>query len=233
MGPAAIGLALTGIGTGASLIGQQQQRKSIKKANKEQRAQDAFQSLLSLTAGGGPVAPQPIRAAPGIDVGGAIGNIGSAVTGFANTKVAQNAAQQLRDFQQKQFAEKTRATSAAEGLKSRGLDIKQAFNEVIGAAAKTRAAAAGGKTTGNISQTKAADILFGVDEFGAPKFSIPEFLRERLETRDPLFVPPDGFDAAPALPPKPKRSDQSSLVKFFSSLFKDEQEPEDVLGLGF
>lgn len=219
MGLAAAGLVLSAIGTGAGLIGQQQNRKSIKRANKAQREKDAFQNLLSITGGGGPVAGQPISAAPAIDIGGAIGDIGSAVTGFANQQTADDAATQLRDFQERQFTESKRATSASEGFKASSLEIEKLFKEIVGQAQKTRA----GKPASGLTPTfkQSFDMLQGESN---QTFDLINAMRAMKGEK------PFDFGTNAEIPDAFKK-ELFSIHPQLSKLFPDEE--EDVLGLGF
>jgi len=82
MDPLTLSLALGGVGTGLNLFGQRKARKEAKKAQAEQRKEDALYNLMAVAGGQGISKPSPISSLPQVDVGSALIQLGQLANSY-------------------------------------------------------------------------------------------------------------------------------------------------------
>jgi len=112
MGLAGAGLALSALGTGASVYGQSKARKSAKRAQAANAKQDAWSNLQNVVAGGSGIRRTPVEPLPQVNWGGALANIGSLLGQKHEADLAADRAEWDRAFKAGELATKTPEDSA-------------------------------------------------------------------------------------------------------------------------
>ncbi len=91
-------------GTGMSLYQQGQSRKDAKKAQEEQKRQDAWSNLISIVGGRGPTGMTPVSVAPQVDYAGALSTLGQGAAGVQSSMNASKEAAWLKQLKADQLA---------------------------------------------------------------------------------------------------------------------------------